>query len=178
MIVGEKKQEKVMIENFLKEAINRHLIETRVYLSKLAESSTLEELIEENVIPPDPMVLKIPVKEGRPLGEIILHMIRSIEFYITGIATNRWEPLTYNLTDFITSQEILNLFDHVVEKTKKLLDNLTEEKLNEQVDKFNRNATKSEILLEMLEHSIHHRGQLSVYFRLLEMDPPVIGYII
>lgn len=167
-----------MIGNFLKEAINRHFTETRVYISKLAESSTFEDLIEENVIHPDPMVLKVTVKDSRPLGEIILHMIRSIEFYATGIATNKWVPLSYNLTEFITSQEILNLFDHVVEKTKKHLESVTEEMLNEQVDDFNRMATKKEILLEMLEHSIHHRGQLSVYFRLLEIEPPSINYII
>jgi len=167
-----------MIGYFLKEAIYRHLTETRVYISKLADSTTLEELVEENVIQPDLMVLKIPVKDGRPLGEIILHMIRSIEFYTTGLATNKWAPLSYNLTEFSTSQEILNLFDSVAEKTKKYLDNITEEMLNEQVDEFNRIATKKEILLEMLEHSVHHRGQLSVYFRLLEIEPPSINYII
>ena len=167
-----------MIGNFLKEAIYRHLTETKVYISKLAESTTLEELIEENAIHPDPMVLKVPVKDGRPLGEVILHMIRSIEFYITGITTNKWNPLSYNLTEFSTSQEILNLFDHVVEKTKKHLDIITEQMLNEQVTNFNRIATKKEILLEMLEHSPHHRGQLSVYFRLLELVPPSIPYII
>ena len=167
-----------MIDIFLKEAVNRHLIETREYLSKLAGTSTLEEIIEENVIRADSILLKIPVKDGRPLGEIILHMIRSIEFYITGIAANRWEPLLYNLTDYITSQEILNLFDHVAEKTRKYLDELSEETLNEQVDKFSKVATKREILLEMIEHSIHHRGQLSVYYRLLDITPPSIQYII
>ncbi|MHA1514733.1 MAG: DinB family protein [Candidatus Heimdallarchaeaceae archaeon] len=30
----------------------------------------------------------------------------------------------------------------------------------------------------MIEHSIHHRGQISVYFRLLNIDPPIIKYII
>ncbi|MHA2026529.1 MAG: DinB family protein [Candidatus Thorarchaeota archaeon] len=30
----------------------------------------------------------------------------------------------------------------------------------------------------MLEHSIHHRGQLTVYFRLLGVKPEVITYII
>ncbi len=167
-----------MIKNFLKEAIYRHLTETRVYLSNLAGSLSLEDLMEENVIHPDPMVFKVPVKDGRPLGEIILHMIRSLEFYSTGIAINKWTPLSYNLTEFSTSQEILNLYDHVVEKTKRYLDNLTDDILNDQVKDFNRIATKKEILLEMLEHSLHHRGQLSVYFRLLGLDPPAIPYII
>ena len=167
-----------MISNFLKEAVLRHLTETRVYINSLAESSTLEDLIEENVIQPDLILLKTPVKDGRPLGEIILHMIRSIEFYTTGIATDKWTPLSYNLMEFNTSQEILNLFDYVANKAKQYLDDFTENGLNVQVDNFNRIATKKEILLEMLEHSLHHRGQLSVYFRLLGLDPPAIPYII
>ncbi|MCG3215328.1 MAG: DinB family protein [Candidatus Heimdallarchaeota archaeon] len=167
-----------MFENFLKNAICRHLTETRLFISNLAEYSTLEELVEENVILPDSIVLKIPVKDGRPLGEIILHMIRSIEYYATGIATNKWVTLSYNLAEFSTTQKMLNLFDRVSEKTKKFLDNISEEMLSEQIDEFNRIATKKEILLEMLEHSVHHRGQLSVYFRLLEIDPPSISYII
>lgn len=173
-----KNMEKEMIGDFLKEAVQRHLKETRVYLNKLAESSSLEDLMEENGIRNDPVLLKVPVKDGRPLGEIILHMIRSIEFYVTGLATNKWISLSYNLAEFSTSQEILNLFDHLVEKTRKLLGNITEEMLYEKVADFNRIATKKEILLEMVEHSIHHRGQLSVYYRLLDITPPVIQYIV
>jgi uncharacterized damage-inducible protein DinB len=163
---------------YMFQAILRHLEETRLFIYKLVETPTLKDFIDENIISPDPLIYCVPVKNGRPLGEIILHMIRSIEYYMKGIVINEWTPLTYTIMEFNTSQEIVYLFDHVVEKAKKHLNNITNEMLKEQIDEFNRSASRGEILLEMLEHSIHHRGQLSVYFRLLEIDPPSIPYII
>ncbi|MCK4972898.1 MAG: hypothetical protein KAS52_06225, partial [Candidatus Heimdallarchaeota archaeon] len=74
--------------------------------------------------------------------------------------------------------EILLLYDTVVSSITVHINSLTDEMLMQTVDLFNRVATKKEILLEMLEHSIHHRGQLSVYFRLLSINPPGILYII
>jgi uncharacterized damage-inducible protein DinB len=120
----------------------------------------------------------MPVKDGRSLGQVILHMIRSLEFYITGVTMNQWKPLTYSLVDFPTTPEVLMQYDSVVGSIKSYLSNLTDEMLEQIVDRYNKPATKQEILLEMLEHSIHHRGQLSVYFRLLDIKSPKIKYII
>ena len=52
------------------------------------------------------------------------------------------------------------------------------EDLHQVSDSFNRPATIAEILLEMIEHSIHHRGQITVYYRLLNLEPISIPYII
>ncbi|MCK5141084.1 MAG: DinB family protein, partial [Candidatus Heimdallarchaeota archaeon] len=114
----------------------------------------------------------------RSLGQILLHLIRSLEFYTRGVVTNLWKPLSYSLVDYPTTPEILLLYDSVVNSITTHLDKLTDEMLMQIVDNFNRKASKSEILLEMLEHSIHHRGQLSVYLRLLGITPPEILYII
>lgn len=169
-----------MLVDFLKTTIQRHLEETKLYFEKLQEMSgvTLEELMKQDTIKPDSILLKIPAEGARPLGEIILHIIRSLEFYIIGIMTNKWEALPYTLTDFNTIPEIVNLFDNTMRIFKGYLERISLEKLNEIVTDFNRPATKAELLLEMIEHSIHHRGQLSVYFRLLDIEPPKIPYII
>ncbi|MCK4567807.1 MAG: hypothetical protein KAU48_10925 [Candidatus Thorarchaeota archaeon] len=34
------------------------------------------------------------------------------------------------------------------------------------------------MILEMLEHSIHHRGQITAYYRLLGISPVLILYIV
>ncbi|MHA2462691.1 MAG: DinB family protein [Candidatus Thorarchaeota archaeon] len=34
------------------------------------------------------------------------------------------------------------------------------------------------MLLELIEHSIHHRGQITVYYRLLGIKPAHIPYIL
>jgi len=119
----------MMSVNILKKSILRHLNETSSFIEKLDDKIIFQE----------------PISGSRPLGEIVLHMIRSIHFYLKGCIKDIWEPQSY---------------------------------LQVVVEDFNRPATKEEILQEMIEHSIHHRGQLSVYFRLLKMNPPVIEYII
>ena len=169
-----------MLVKFLKDAIVRHLEGTELYLIALQnlKGETLEDLAKKDVIEPDSILLKIPAEGTRPLGEVILHMIRSLEFYIRGIVNNHWEALPYNIMAFNTIPEIVNLYQSVVNTIETFLENLSMDKLNENVTNFSRPATKAELLLEVIEHNIHHRGQLSVYYRLLNIDPPTIQYII
>ena len=148
--------------DFLKNNIIRHLEETSAYIHQLT----------------DELIFQEPVKDGRPMGEIILHMIRSLEFYSRGVANNIWEPLAYKLTKYNTAEKIIGLYDEVKKGVINYFNDYTSDLLVETIEIFNRPATKKEILNEMLEHSIHHRGQVSVYFRLLELDPPKIDYII
>ncbi len=167
-----------MISEFLKQAILRHLEETRHFINALTDGRAVVDLFRDNVVEPDQLLFTMPAKDGRSLGQILLHLIRSLEFYTMGIVTNLWKPLSYSLVDYPTTPEILLLYDSVVNSIITHLDKLTDEMLMQIVDKFNRKASKSEMLLEMLEHSIHHRGQLSVYLRLLGITPPEILYII
>ncbi len=169
-----------MKHSFLKDIVIRHLQETQLFFTKLHEyeNVSLQEMTSKDRIEPDSLLFKIPAEGARPLGEVILHMIRSLEFYTVGIIENKWEPLQYNLLEFSTIPEIVMLYETVALKITKYMGRLTSDILNEEVTKFNRPATKAELIQEMLEHSIHHRGQLSVYYRLLEIEPPSIAYII
>ena len=167
-----------MINELLSQAILRHLEETRYFISDLTNGQTVVDLFEGNIVEPDQLLFTIPAKDGRSLGQVLLHLIRSLEFYTRGVVTNLWEPLSYSLVDYPTISEILVLYDYVTSSIATYLDKLTDEMLMQIVDKFNRKASRSEILLEMLEHSIHHRGQLSVYFRLLGITPLKISYVI
>ena len=169
-----------MIREFLQKAVLRHMQETELFFKKLHEyeNVSLKEMMNSDQIKPDSLLFKIPIERARPLGEVLLHMIRSLEFYIVGIVENRWEPLQYNLLEFNTIPEIVLLFENVSNKIIRYMKKISSNILDEEIGGFNRPATKAELLLEMLEHSIHHRGQLSVYFRLLDIEPPIIDYII
>ena len=152
----------IQVYTFLTSAIERHLDETKLLIDQLT----------------DQLIFSEPVQTGRPLGEIVLHMIRSLEFYSRGLATNHWEPLSYNLSDYGSAQDISNLYTTVVKKSLNHLKQLSPADLNNTLDNFNRSATKLEVLMEMLEHSIQHRGQLLVYFRLVNLEPAKIPYIV
>lgn len=153
-----------MVYKFLIAAVERHFEETRLLINQLTDQ--------------DQILLSEPVQTGRPLGEIVLHMIRSFEYYVQGLVTGHWEPLPYNLSTYSTAQKIQNLYDNVVNKVKNQLEELSPAALNDVLENFNRPATKAEVLLEMLEHSIQHRGQILVYFRLLGLEPERIPYIV
>jgi len=151
-----------MLYQFLRESILRHFRETKPLIQQLTDS----------------MVIAEPVDSGRPLGEIILHMLRSIEYYLRGLMTDEWKPLPYQLSNYGTATAIQKLFDEVVAKAEDYLEQLDPSGLGDVMDRFNRPATKIEILLEMLEHSIQHRGQVLVYYRLLKVKPVTIPYIL
>ena len=153
-----------MLFDFLVSAINRHFDETRLLINQLTDH--------------DPNLLSEPVLSGRSLGEIVLHMIRSIEFYSRGVAKNHWEPLSYNTTKYRTAQEMKLLYEDVIAKSKSNLEKMSPSMLDDVLEDFNRPASKGEILLELLEHSVQHRGQMLVYLRLLGIEPVKIPYII
>ncbi|MHA2202770.1 MAG: DinB family protein [Candidatus Hodarchaeales archaeon] len=150
------------VYRFLTSAVERHFEETKLLINQLDKLDIFSE----------------PVQTGRSLGEIVLHMIRSLEFYLRGLATNHWEPLSYNLSDYGSTQDIKNLYNTVVNKTLTHLKQISPNELSDVIESFNRSATKAEVLLEVLEHSIQHRGQLLVYFRLLDLEPAEIPYIV
>jgi len=151
-----------MLANFLKSAINRHLEETKSIIEQLTD-----DLFEKKAS-----------EETRKTAEIILHMIRSYEFYSRGLSEGEWIPAPYSLDKYNNSKKIISLYNEVVKITNKYLENITDESLLEEVIGFNRTATKGEILLELLEHGIHHRGQLSVYYRISKKQPAKIDYIL
>lgn len=151
-----------MLANFLKSAINRHFEETSLLIDQLTD-----DLFEKKAS-----------EETRKTAEIILHMIRSYEFYARGLSEGEWIPAPYSVEKYNNSKKIRSLYNEVVKITKKYLENITDESMQEEVSGFNRTATKGEILLELLEHGLHHRGQLSVYYRLSKKKPAEIKYII
>jgi len=151
-----------MLANFLKSAINRHLEETKLVIDQLTD-----DLFEKQAS-----------EETRKTAEIILHMIRSFEFYSRGLSEGEWLPAPYSIEKYNTAKKVISLFNEVEKIRNKYLENLTDEILQEEVEGFNRTATKGEILLELLEHSIHHRGQLAIYYRLSKKKPAEIKYII
>lgn len=146
----------------LKNSIKRHLDETLPLIEQLVDMNPLSK----------------PVPEGRDLGDLVLHMLRSLEFYMKGILTNQWEPLPYHLDQYDSAEAIIQLARDVFEKVRVYANMISMNDLGRVIKSFNRPATVEEIILEMLEHSIHHRGQITVYFRLLGIEPAPIGYIV
>ena len=86
----------------------------------------------------------------------------------------------WNLISYPSLEEknVNELFEDVITRINKYLIEIENGTLNESHEKGNRRAKRIEVLLEMLEHSIQHRGQILVYYRLLGIEPVKIPYII
>ncbi|MFW9845646.1 MAG: DinB family protein [Candidatus Thorarchaeota archaeon] len=151
-----------MLHEFLRTALKRHLDETQPLIDQITDND----------------LMKPPFKDTKPLGEVILHMLRSIDFYLIGLAKNEWTPLPYSLEEYKTAERMKVLAREVFERARAYVDLLNDRELEKTITSFNRPAKAAEILLEAIEHSIHHRGQITVYFRLLGIEVPPIPYII
>ena len=151
-----------MIYKILTNAVKRHLEETL---------PLIQQLVEVNV-------MSKPYAEGREIGEVILHMVRSVEYYMRGITTNQWEALPYTLEKYDSAEAIIELATDVFEQVTVYANLTSSSDLGRKIESFSRPTTVAELILEMIEHSIHHRGQITVYYRLLGIRPTPIPYII
>jgi uncharacterized damage-inducible protein DinB len=151
-----------MMYKVLVTAVQRHLEETLPLIEQLTEVS----------------ITSRPVNGGREIGEVVLHLVRSLEYYMKGITTGQWEALPYNLETYDSAEAIIELAEKVFEKIKVYTSLISTSDLGRKIELFNRPATVAELILEMIEHSIHHRGQITLYYRLLGITPATIPYII
>ncbi|TFG31008.1 DinB family protein [Candidatus Thorarchaeota archaeon] len=151
-----------MIYQLLKNSFKRHLEETLPLIEQLSEVDITEKLTPET----------------RELGEVVLHLLRSIEFYMKGIVTGQWEPLPYTLETYDSAEAIIRLANDVFDRVDTFNRIISTSDMDRTIDSFSRPVTVSELVLEMLEHSIHHRGQITVYYRLLGVAPKKIPYIV
>jgi len=151
-----------MMYKMLISTVQRHLEETLPLIRQLTEVNVLSK----------------PIDGGREIGEVVLHLLRSLEYYTKGITTNQWESLPYYLETYDSAESIIELAVEVFEQVKVYASLISTSDLGRKIESFSRPATVAELLLEMIEHSIHHRGQITVYYRLLGVSPIPIEYII
>jgi len=147
---------------FLISAVKRHLKETQPIIEQLKEVN----------------VMRIPFPNGREIGEVVLHMIRSLEFYMRGITTNQWEFLRYSIEEYDSAEAIIQLAENVFKHVEVYASLISSTDMERKVKPFDTEATIAQLLMEMLEHSIHHRGQIITYLRLSGVEPIPIKYII
>lgn len=151
-----------MTLHLLSTAIKRHLKETKALLEQVREVNLSTH----------------SGTDGRTILQIWLHMLRSYEFYLRGLVTNVWEPLPYSEEQYSVASELIGLFDQVNKTCLEYLDHLTEEDLSRRAELIHGSASKEELLLEMLEHAVQHRGQILVLYRISGVIPAKIEYLV
>jgi uncharacterized damage-inducible protein DinB len=118
-----------------------------------------------------------PEDTAMPLGELMNHLYIAealfIESAMTGGFNKETLPAAINNTD-----ELIAAFDtsHTAGVAK--IASLTPEQMNDMVAPFGpeKAMPRAFLMQVMLEHEIHHRGQLYTYLRILGCEcPPLFG---
>ncbi len=141
------------------------------------EAATTRKMLER--VPPGALAWR-PHEKSRTLGEIAAHIANLPGLFITPLDRDEFDRYEYKpvATDSVT--DILATFDKNIASAMERLNTLSDErwlapwryKYGEQVIfELPRLAV---IRMMALNHLIHHRGQLSVYLRLLDVPLPSV----
>ena len=142
------------------------------------EASTTRKMLER--VPPDSLAWK-PHEKSRTLGEIAAHIANLPGLFIATLNQDEFDRYAYKATTE-TVADILETFDRNINAALEVLKTLSDERMLTSW----RYQYGEQVIFEMprlvvirtmaLNHLIHHRGQLSVYLRLLNVPlPPVYG---
>lgn len=71
-----------------------------------------------------------------------------------------------------SKKEIIAMLEKSFEYAATTINAMTEKDLNEQVDFISGTMTRRRVLLLLTDHVTHHRGQLVVYLRMKNVEPP------
>lgn len=143
------------------------------------EAKTTRRILER--IPGDKLSWK-PTGKSMSLGQLALHIAAVPGRFVSNLRKTEHEvdPNGFRFEEAKSTAEILAVFDQSVKDAGAFLDGLSDEQLRAAWTlKANGRTlfTKSRqdvVRMILLSHIYHHRGQLSVYLRLLDVPVPSI----
>lgn len=109
-------------------------------------------------------LLYVPFEGAWSVGQIGLHIADCEDNWLHGVVGGEIEPwIFYDIADYPTHEEIKKILEKARERTVKLLNQFTHEDLDRRFELPEGQALPlSWIIWHVLEHEIHHRGELSL----------------
>lgn len=132
-----------------------------------------EAILTQNVLDglTDDSLKQLVYPEGRTLGRIAWHLITSIPEYLAhfGLKIDRVE----NAENVPTSaKEIAETFKNVSSYASQVIEQQwTDESLKEVQTAFGREESNATIIMGLIKHIVHHRGQVTVLMRQAGIKP-------
>lgn len=111
----------------------------------------------------------VPFSGSWPVGQIMLHIADCEDNWLHGVVRHEIEPwIFYDLTDYPTKAAIKEMLNRARRRTITFLDNLDENDLDRGYKTPDGQAFSLRwIIWHVLEHEIHHRGELSLVLGIL-----------
>jgi uncharacterized damage-inducible protein DinB len=120
-----------------------------------------------------------PHEKSMPLGYLAM-MVAEIPKWITYTIENGEINFgTFEHSKIDTTEQLVSSFDENMANVRKALNTLTDEGLKETFSLKNEgqllfSSTKHESISQSINHLVHHRGQLTVYLKMLDKKIPSI----
>jgi len=144
----------VTIADFIKEW-NREAMLTQKVLDGLTDDS-----LKQQVYP-----------EGRTLGRIAWHLTTSIPDYLANFGL-KIDGVENGESVPTSAEEIAETFKSVCTYSAKIIEQQwTDESLKKVQNAFGREESNAQILMGLIKHIVHHRGQVTVLMRQAGIKP-------
>jgi len=138
---------------------------------KIKWQNTTEYLLEFAKAMPEDYYAYTPTPVEMTYREQLKHIAGNIVWlcssYLDGSKTHIDPSATGN-----SKKEIIAMLEKVFAYASQTIDAMSEKDLNTQVSFISGDMTKRRILMLMTDHVTHHRGQLVVYLRMKNVEPP------
>jgi uncharacterized damage-inducible protein DinB len=149
----------------------------QLLIKELEEETAITRKMLERV-PNDKWDWK-PHEKSMPLKSLTVHIAELPSWITMGLTTSELDfaAMDYTPTDVNNTSELLKLFEQSVEKGRTSLQNAKEEDLlptwtMRTAEKIHATMTKYEVIRHSFSQTIHHRAQLGVYLRLMNIPIP------
>jgi uncharacterized damage-inducible protein DinB len=106
-----------------------------------------------------------PYPEGWVVGQIMVHIANAEEGWFRYVVTNEIEewPTHLQFENYPARSEILKVLESVHSATEEYLETLSEEDLTKEIHTpWGESIPLGWIIWHVIEHEIHHRGELSL----------------
>ena len=144
----------VTISDFIKEW-NREAMLTQNVLDGLTDES-----LKQQVYP-----------EGRTLGRIAWHLTTNIPDYLTHFGLNI-DGVKNAENVPTTAMEIAKTFKEVSSRVAQIIEKQwTDQSIERIQEAFGRQESNAQILMGLIKHIVHHRGQITVLMRQAGLKP-------
>ena len=139
-------------------------------------------LMKMTEIVPDHKIQFKPYDESMSVAELVCHILSIMQIHFHAISEGQGnkehaERIPIDPKSINTAESLVLHMNEVLQSIKDILPNITPEILERVVvyKQWNDYEIQGSVaLLYIIEEFLHHRGQLSIYLRLLGLEPPFL----
>ena len=121
-----------------------------------------------------------PAEKSEALGRLAIHIAEITAWWTACVQEDSLDFIDFEPKDIRTQEELLAYFDELLAEAKKALKNVSDEEFGKDWSMvygeevlFTLNK-KQVIRIFCMNHLVHHRAQLGVYFRMLGIPVPAV----